>query len=156
MTHFIFIFVIYYFTSRLLEKENIDMKFRECIQNSFMDRQNNIYLYMRKSAGILPFAKTWSGSMVFIFLNSCVLLCLFVLLIFVLCLVSPTLPVSMNCSLLIVPSGCSNVYLIEWSTLILWLVNVSGGCYQSFKAINRAYQNQIEWRIPFTVLHEIF
>jgi hypothetical protein len=43
-------------------------------------------------------------------LSFCVVLCLFVLLVFVLCLLCPVLPVSVDCPFLIAPSVFSNVH----------------------------------------------
>jgi hypothetical protein len=39
-----------------------------------------------------------------------ILCCVFALFVFVLCLVSPMLPVSLDCPFLIAPSGFSSVY----------------------------------------------
>ena len=63
----------------------------------------------------LPFASTWVytrflvGSLLLIFLVSCVVV--FAWFVFVLCLVHPMLPVSLDCPFLIIPSVFSNVYL---------------------------------------------
>jgi len=65
----------------------------------------------KKQKLLIPFASTWVhprfllGSVLLFFLMFCIVFC-FVLFVFVLCLVYPMLPVS----LLIAPSGFSNVY----------------------------------------------
>jgi hypothetical protein len=45
-----------------------------------------------------------------------ILCCVFVLFVFVLCLVYPMLPVSQDCPFLIAPSVFSNVYFFKWLT----------------------------------------
>ena len=50
--------------------------------------------------------------MLLIFLIFCVVLCFCVLFVFVLCLMYPMLPFSLDCPFVIAPSVFSNVYLV--------------------------------------------
>ena len=76
-----------------------------------------------RSKNCIPFTSIWVhlwvffiGSVLLIFLVSCVLLCVF-LFVWVLCLVCPILQVSLDSPFVIVPSGFSNT---KWGNTEIW------------------------------------
>ena len=78
-------------------------------------KENKHIIKNIRGSNCLPFARTWVnsrflvGTMLFIFVAFCVVLCFCVLFVFVLCLVY--LMLSLDCPILIAPSVFSNAYI---------------------------------------------
>ena len=111
------------------------------IADNFITDNTFIWLYIWvtwRSRHCFPFASTWVHLLFFcdvcvadLFVFS-VVLCFLVLFVFVLCLVCPMLPVSLDCPFLIASSVFSNVYfhfimlliysmIVEITVVIEWL-----------------------------------
>ena len=105
----------------------------------------------------LPFVSTWVhpgcwyGSVLLIFLVFCVVLCFGVLFIFILCVVCPMLPVSLDCPFLIAPSvSLMFIELIKCRCPIFNFFNSSYRCSLSMKVdfsqFGQSWRFVLNWR----------
>ena len=111
----------------LIQSSSTIMRSSEYTKNQYPSYQllRNYFQQYHMSNMTDVFQETGTGSLLcFFWLGPCCssfqfsVLC-FILFVFVLCLVYPMLPVSLNCPLLIVPSVFSNVYLWDMSLRLI-------------------------------------